>query len=151
NMLYLSKGDIGRSGHHGIEIASGFPIDKVSKPVSLPGFHKSKFGAQRQLQYILFSIPTAGFFAISDDCAKACRSIKTPYASSPGPNALSESALRDQFKLHFPTQHQFFKESVFPNISGDHLLDLTLLEENPNPKIINTGIVADNRKIFGSL
>src|ERR1035438_4677753 len=42
----FGDGDLGRGGHHGIEIARGLPIDKVAPFVAFPRLDEGKVGLQ---------------------------------------------------------------------------------------------------------
>ena len=56
-----------------------------------------------------------------------------------------------QFNLQFSAQYEFFEESILANISGDHLLDLALLEQQANAEVIHSCIVTNDGQILRSL
>ena len=59
-------------------------------------------------------------------------------------------ALRGEFKLELAGQKLPLKLFVFADIRGDHLLDLTRLQQHAQTEAIDTSVVADAGQILNT-
>jgi hypothetical protein len=139
---------VGGGGHHGIEVARGLAIDEVAPAIAFPGFDESKIAADGALKDILAAVEFTSFFSLGNHGAVARRRVKGRNTSASGAQPLRERPLRIQFHLQFPAQNQLFKELVFANIRRDHFLDLPLLEQKADAKIVDPGVVAHDGEVF---
>src|SRR5579863_10269641 len=147
-LLHLSNYIFRRRRHHWIEIPRRLAVNQIPPPIALPRLHKRKIPANPSLQHILPPIKLPRLLALRHHRAHTSGRIKTRNPRPTRSNSLRKRPLRIQLQLQLPARDQLFEQLVLPHIRRNHLLDLPVLQQQPNPKIVHPGIVADNRQIF---
>src|SRR2546430_4594406 len=139
---------IGGSGHHGIEVARGLPIDEIAPAVSFPRLDEREIAAEAALHHVHAAIEFTRLFLFGDHSSVASGCVKRGNAGTSRAQPFAQGPLWIQFHLQFTAQDQLLEEFVFPDISGDHFLDLALLEQHANPKIIDPRVVAHDGQVL---
>src|SRR5262249_25526692 len=62
--------------------------------------------------------------------------------------AFAQRALGIQFDLQLAAKDELLEEFVLADVSGDHFLDLALLQQQADAEIVDARVVADNGKVF---
>src|SRR5258708_6989388 len=148
----LDFGDdvVGSGGHYRIEIARGFAEDEIAPAVALPGFDKSEVAAQGAFKNKVAAVEFARFLAVGNHGAVAGGSVKRGDARTAGAQAFGEGALRIQLHLQFAAQNELFEQLVIADVSGNHFLNLAILQQQTDAKVVHAGIITDDGEVFGA-
>src|SRR5207248_11040165 len=109
--------------------ARGLAIDESARAVALPRPDKRKIAAQPALHHVHAAIEFAGLFSFGDHGAVAGGRVERGNARATRAQALAERALRIQLDLQLAAEDELLEKLVLAHVSGDHFLDLTLLEK----------------------
>src|SRR5438552_6466835 len=138
------------SRHHRVKVARRLSVDEVAPAVAFPRFDKRKISAETALHHVHAAIEFTRLFPFGDHSAVTCGRVKRGNAGTSRAQPFAQGPLWIQFHLQFTAQDQLLEAFVFPDISGDHFLDLALLEQHANPKIIDPRVVTHDREILGA-
>src|ERR1017187_1795771 len=147
----FGDGDLGRGGHHGIEIARGLPIDKVAPFVAFPRLDEGKVGLQSAFHQVRAAVELACFFAVGDDGSYSGGREERWNAGATRTNSLGKRSLRNEFELQSAGQHHLFEQFVFPDVGSYMAPNLAIGEKQSHAHAINTDVIADGGKVFGAL
>ena len=149
-LLNFRDNVVRRGHHHRVVISGGLAKHQIAPAVALPRFHKSEVAAQGAFQQVRTPIKNAHRFSLGDHGAKSGGSEKRRNSRAARAQALGQRALRIQLHFKFPGQNQFLEQFVFAHVGGDHLLHLTRLQQQSDAEVVQSGVVADDREIFGT-
>ena len=92
--------DVGRGGHHRIEVARRPSVPEVPERVRLRGEYEGDVGAHRLLEHVEDAADLALLFTLREH--RACRDGRVEPADprASGADRLGEGSLRDQRRLH---------------------------------------------------
>ncbi len=103
---------------------------------------------QRHLEDVRLAVDDSRFLALGRQRAVRRRREEPADPGTAGANALGERALRHQFDLDFTFQELPLELLVLADVGGNHLPDLTSPQQDPDPEIVDAGIVADDEEVF---
>src|SRR5262245_19260859 len=89
----LRNGDFRSSGHDGIKVPCGLPVNEVAPPVSLPCLHKCEIRCQSTLEYLHASVEFPRFLTLRHDGSVAGRREEAANARTSGANAFRKCSL----------------------------------------------------------
>ena len=136
------------SRHHRVKVARRLSVDEVAPAVAFPRFDERKISAETALHHVHAAIEFACLLPFGDHSAVTSGCVKRGNAGASRAQPFAQGPLWIQFHLQFTAQDQLLEEFVFPDISGDHFLDLALLEQHANPKIIDPRVVAHDGQVL---
>src|SRR5437879_2032892 len=139
---------IGGSGHHGIEVARGLPIDEIAPAVAFPRLDEREIAAQAAFHHVHAAIEFTRLFPFGDHSAVASGCVKRGNAGTSRAQPFAQGPLWIQFHLQFTAQDELLEEFVFADVSGDHLFRLPLLEQQADAEIIDSRVIADDGQVL---
>src|SRR5437588_959855 len=136
-------------GHDGIEIPGGEPIGQISQLIGSLRLDQRIVRVNRQFQNAAAPFEQTLFLSFGNFGAHSHRGVETLQTSSGGAHALAQNALWHEFKCHFLGGEAFQKiVGVRPGKSGNHMLDLIVLEHDSKLAIARPAIVADSSDVL---
>src|SRR5438552_14392971 len=148
---FFDFGDGGLRGHchDGIEIPGGQPIGQISQLVGGLRLDQRVVRVNRPFENAAASFEDALFLSCGNFRAYAHRGVETLQTSSGSAYALAQNALRDEFQGHFLGGETFQKMiGVRSGKSGNHVLDLIVLEHDSQLAVTRSAIVADSSDVL---
>src|SRR5947208_4279555 len=140
---------LGGHGHNGIEISCRQPIGQISQLIGNLRLEKPILSVNRPFENAAASFEDALFLSCGNFRAYAHRGVETLQTSSGSAHALAQNALRDEFQRHFLGGETFQKiVGVRPGESGNHVLDLIVLEHDSKLAIARPAVVADGSDVL---
>src|SRR5438876_6319139 len=136
------------SRHHRIEVARHLSVDEVAPAVAFPRFDERKISAETALHHVHAAIEFACLLPFGDHSAVTSGCVKRGNAGASRAQPFAQGPLWIQFHLQFTAQDQLLEEFVFPDISGDHLFRLPLLEQQADAEIIDSRVIADDGQVL---
>lgn len=94
------------------------------------------------------TIELSGLLAFSDHRAVTGTGKECRDAGATGAKVLGQRALRSEFQFQLAIEILALELLVFAYIRGDHLLDLTCLQQRVKPEPVDAGVVRDEGQIF---
>src|SRR6266403_2148327 len=145
----FGDGGLRGHGHDGIEISCRQPIGQISQLIGGLRLDQCVVRVNRQFENAAQPFEEALFLSFGNFRAYAHGGIETLQTSSRGAHALAQNALRDEFQGHFPGGEAFQKIiGVRARKSGNHVLDLIVLEHDSKLAITRPAIVADGGDVL---
>src|ERR1700730_6436548 len=148
---FLDFGDRSLRGHShdGIEISCSQPISQIPQLIGGLRLDQRVVRMNRQFEDAAVSFEETLFLSRGDFGANGHRRVESLQASSGGAHALAQNALWHEFQSHFLGGEAFQKIiGVRPRKSGNHVLDLIVLEHDSKLAIARPAIVADGSDVL---
>src|SRR5262249_54082438 len=102
---------------------------------------------QSVFKHVHAAIELSRFLVLRHQRSISRRCVEPGHSRAAGTDSFSESTLRNEFNFQLTGENQFFEELVFTNVGGNHLSNLTCLQQLTNAEVIDAGVVADDRQI----
>ena len=115
-MFDLGHGDLGRCGHHWIEVSGGHPVDEIALGIALIGMHQCQIGGECRLHDIVLAIECLDRLALGDDGADAGFGEKGRNAGAAGTDAFGKSPLWIELDLKLSTEELLGEDLVVSDI-----------------------------------
>src|SRR5438552_17528913 len=136
-------------GHNGIEIPCRQPIGQISQLIGGLRLDQRIISVNRPFENAAASFEDALFLSCGKFRAYAHCGVEALQTSSGSAHALAQKVLRDEFQGHFPGGETFQKMiGVRSGKSGNHVLDLIVLEHDSKLAVTRSAIVADGGDIL---
>src|SRR5208282_625563 len=126
--FHLCNYEVSSRSHHWIQIARRLAIDEVAPAIALPRFDKGEIGSQRTFQDVHSAAKFAGLLAFGHNRPKACGRVKRGNARATRAQPPRERPLGIQLQFEFTAERELLEVLIPPDIRGDHLLDLAVLQ-----------------------
>src|SRR5213078_2295405 len=140
---------LGGHGHNGIEISCRQPIGQISQLIGSLRLDQRIISMNWPFENAAASFEEALFLSCGNFRAYAHRGVETLQTSGRGAHALAQNSLRHKFQRHFPGGETFQKMiGVRSGKSGNHVLDLIVLEHDSKLAIVRSAIVADGSDVL---
>src|SRR5213593_3416075 len=145
----FSDSRLGGHGHNGIEISCRQPIGQISQLIGSLRLDQRIISVNRPFENAAAFFEDALFLSCGNFRAYAHRGVETLQTSSGSAHALAQNALRDEFQRHFLGGETFQKMiGVRSGKSGNHVLDLIVLEHDSKLAVTRPAIVADSSDVL---
>src|SRR5258708_26185177 len=147
-LLDLGDADLRRRRHHRIEVPRRLAIDEVARGVALPRLYQRHVAEQAALHHVFLAVEGLGLLAFGDLGADAGLGVEGRDARAAGAAALGQRALPVELDLELAFEVELGEGLVLADVRTDHLLDLAVLEQQPEPRAIDAGVVADADQVL---
>ncbi len=105
---------------------------------------------QRALEDVRPAVELARLLALGDQRPVAGWREERRNAGAGRAHPLGERALRDELDLDLLLQELSLELLVLADVGRNHLPHLPRLEQQPDAEVVGTGVVADDREVFGA-
>ena len=134
-----------RGRHHRVEVARRLPVDEVAEAVALPGLDQREVGAERRLEHVACARRTRASpcrrrrpCRSRSPCRRpGCRRRRRGSARPASPAGVSSTS-------SLPLEEQLLERLVLADVARDHLLDLAVGEQDPEPLVVDAAVVRDD-------
>src|SRR6185436_12621187 len=109
--------------------------------VALPRLHEGEVRLERLLEDVPAPVDLAGLLPLGDHGPVARRREEAADPGPAGADPLGERALRDELDLELARERELLEVLVLAHVARDHLPDLARLEEDPDPEVVDAGVV----------
>src|SRR5215471_14134133 len=140
-LLDLGDGDSRGGCHYRVEVARRLAIDKIAFAVAFPGMDDGEVGDEAALHYVALTVEVTDFLAFRNQRPDARLGEECRYPRSAGPNPLRQGALGVKLDIEFAFQIKIGEELILTDIGRDHLANLSGLEQQSEPRVIDPRIV----------
>ncbi len=166
-LLDLGDRHLGGRRHHRIEVHRRVPVDEVAEAVALPRFHHREVARDRRLEHDGAAVEFARLLlgrslrddsvgpvpereaAVADRGARAGRRVEGGDSGAAGAETLGERSLRSQLDLELAGQVLALELLVLADVARDHLGDLLVSKEDPEPEVVDPAVVRDDDEVLG--
>ncbi len=167
-LLDLGDGDLGRRGHHRVEVHRRVPVDEVAEAVASPRLDDREVAADGRLEHVGAPVELArlllrrvlgdrpvrrvahGQAAVAHGRAGAGRRVERRDAGAARAQALGERALRRELDLELAREVLPLELLVLADVARDHLRDLLVPEQRPEPEVVDPAVVRHDGEALGA-
>ena len=166
--LDLGDGDLPGHGAERVEVHRGGVEDEVAVAVALPGVHEAEIGGQRLLEDIVGAVEAADLLrrggdrdvavgvvllrqaAVGHLGADAGRRVERRDPRPAGTQLLGQRALRGEDHLELAGEVLPGELLVLPHVGADGAADPAVLQQDPEPPVVDAAVVADGLQVRGA-
>ncbi|MCB5293091.1 hypothetical protein BJQ90_02536 [Arthrobacter sp. SO3] len=166
--LDLGDGDLPGHGAERVEVHRGGVEDEVAVAVALPGVHQSEVGGQRLLKDVVGAVEAAHLLRRGSDRDVAAgvvllrqaavghlgtdagRRVEGGDAGPAGAQLLGQRALRGEDHLELTGKVLPREFLVLPHVGADGAADPAVPEQDPEPPVVDSAVVAHGVQVCGA-
>ncbi len=141
-LLHFSNADLATSRHHWVEVSGGLAINQVAKAIATPRLDKRKIRADASLHHKCLAIEDFVGLSLGDLGREPGSGVKSWNPGATCSKSLRQRSLRGEFNFKFARHELTFKFGVFSYVARDHPANLSSLQEQSKPPVVNPGVVA---------
>src|SRR5713226_8113286 len=149
DFFHFGDGGFCGHGHDGIKISCRQPIGEIAQLIGMVRLDQGIVRVNRQFQNAALAFEEALFFSFRNFSAHTYSGVKALQSSAGRAHAFAQNSLRHEFYSHFLRGKAFLKIiGVGPGKRSNHMLDLIVLEHQPELAFARPAIVADGGDVF---